>query len=243
MRLENDSSEMAKTKAVAKRFLLPPHTNHLDINSSPSSSNSSSPNSRLSNLKSHNSSYDLASKYDPSKNVLNKSMNDELIHKISHFKPSHRKTNSLDLYATLNGKDVYKCLNDKSMKNLCINLIDDSPNDDLFDPMLLDTDRAPTLDMLKSNSGMWNYPIDLLANSDSNETSGSWSNIEIGLRDKYSTSYILSKDFIQKGYVTRKTVLKDGKKPAVKFHFYSSTLFTDCNLFCRSLFGSNTLWP
>lgn len=161
----------------------------------------------MSHINRINSSYDL-NKSD----LLNKSLNEVIlkskVSSNSEFKPGHRKTNSLETdnyFSQINHlNNNHQC---KQLRNMKINLIDDTV---MFDNNCCinggKMDKKPTLEMnKKALNDSFNYDDDASSFEETN--------------DFYSTNIvngtIMQKDLIYTGLISRKTILKDRKKPSV----------------------------
>lgn len=155
------------------------------------------------------------------RNLLNKSLNEDLFFETkylqitktgqSSFKPGHRKTNSLEAGS-------YNQLQGNSLKRNNFNLIDDSPNCDIFKMNYLDEKcgKKPTLEVLKLRKPFsTNYNIDSSSYSNEEDSSSvddlNKSNYSMSTR-KLTYSY---NDLLHSGFVSRKNILKVGKKPSV----------------------------
>ncbi|KAH9521329.1 RasGEF [Dermatophagoides farinae] len=196
--------------------------------------------------------------------LLNKSFNGESLKNSkelsisSDFKPGHRKTYSLETNLYLSTNNIQNVVNNKnsnnnnnnnqcssssspinnrSSKNLKMNLIDDSPiiinNDPIINTYQVShvynkRDKKPTLEMFKRKSEE-SY---LSPNGGGITNLEDWNTV---YPDRYERWTYTDKDIIHKGCVNRKTVLKDKKKPPFSFWTnYHLRLTSDSLLFFNS---------
>lgn len=173
--------------------------------------------------------------------MLNKSLNEDLFFQTKYqqivtkteqanssnnFKPGHRKTNSLEagpnclLPPNMKTNSLNKQSHQQRNNVNKLNLIDDSPSVDLF-ALSYKCDRKPTLEV-KLRKSTTNYNIDSSSYSneedassldDFNHTTTS-ENSRTTMRNALKLTYSYN-DLLHSGLVSRKNVLKVGKKPSV----------------------------
>lgn len=146
------------------------------------------------------------------------------------FKPGHRKTNSLEVNNilvncknnSLGGSSSHSSNSSSRRKTVKMNLIDDSPSYDIFLCSLNRLDnRKPSLEVQLKNKSMHSFPLDstgsfsTTSNTDEAETN-SLEDVRDSLRNSRLTTYSFS-ELVHTGYISRKTVLKVGKKPSVSW--------------------------
>lgn len=146
------------------------------------------------------------------------------------FKPGHRKTNSLEVNNILAmGKNnslgnSSSCHSNSSngssrRKNLKMNLIDDSPSYDIFLCSLNRCDmRKPSLELQLKNKSMHSFPLDSTGSFSTSNTDDAETNSLEDVSDSLRNSKLLTyshSELVHTGYISRKTVLKVGKKPSV----------------------------
>ncbi|OTF76453.1 hypothetical protein BLA29_007568, partial [Euroglyphus maynei] len=250
LKLEPDPNVESKNNYQQKKLSYSRFSSHYDIRALQQQSDPSSSSSPLyhqqnqSTLELNNSDYTC---------LLNKSFNDECLKQKQEsstngdFKPGHRKTYSLEtnLFLSTNNNNHNQCsssspssspTNNRSSKNLKINLIDDSPilnnNDPIINTYQVShvynkRDKKPTLEMLKRKSDdSFLSPIGGFNNLED------WNSV---YPDPYERWTYTDKDIIHKGCVSRKTLLKDKKKPPFSFWTnYHLRLTSDSLLFFNS---------
>lgn len=243
--------------------------------------------------------YDATFDVKSARNLLNKSLNEELFYQTKYqlnrqehqqllhhqqqqhhqhqqsqqpnqqltvpFKPGHRKTNSLEINNILvnmnknNSLGGNGCGNSGAggrskpdMSRMKVNLIDDSPSYDLFLCSLNSRyshggdSRKPSLEMrggLKNRS-MHSFPLDSTGSTSTTTTAddadtSSLDEVNESLRKMGAATTYSASELVHAGYISRKTVLKVGKKPSMKFWAnYYLGLSNDSLLFFNS--KSNT---
>ncbi|KAH9419182.1 RasGEF [Dermatophagoides pteronyssinus] len=250
LKLEPDPNLESRNSYQQKKLSYSRFSSHYDIRAlqqqNDPSSSSSYHQQNQSTLELNNPDYAC---------LLNKSFNGECLkhNKESSingdFKPGHRKTYSLEtnLFLSTNNNqnnvanNNNQCsssspTNDRSSKNLKVNLIDDSPIINNNDPIINTyqvshvynkQDKKPTLEMLKRKSDdSYLSPIGGLTNLED------WNTV---YPDPYERWTYTDKDIIHKGCVNRKTLLKDKKKPPLSFWTnYHLRLTSDSLLFFNS---------
>lgn len=167
------------------------------------------------------------------------------------FKPGHRKTNSLEINNILvnmnknNSLGGNGCGNSGAggrskpdMSRMKVNLIDDSPSYDLFLCSLNSRyshggdSRKPSLEMrggLKNRS-MHSFPLDSTGSTSTTTTAddadtSSLDEVNESLRKMGAATTYSASELVHAGYISRKTVLKVGKKPSVRKFIMRHLLF------------------
>lgn len=170
-----------------------------------------------------NSSYDLGQNDTSySGELLNKSLNEMTlnVNESSQFKPGHRKTNSLETethYAQLvqYSNSLPHTPHTAKLRNMKINLIDDTL---MFDShsgrnscSSSKCDRKPTLEMSsKKRNGPLN--VDLFHDDSSSDELDNFHREHLLRTLKFTYT---EKDLIHSALISRKTIMKDNKKPSV----------------------------